>query len=196
MPQIAIHLLYGSISLMRVLTGKAKGKKLKVPSSKKVRPTTSRVKKSIFDKLGNIDGLKVLDLFAGSGNLGIEALSKNALSVTFVEKDRTASRLINENILNCGFDDCTRVINSDYKKALKFLERKEEKFDLIFIDPPYEIYDKVSFIDMLQLSVTVLNSFGTVVMEHNKELFLENFDFDLETRKYGGTNITFFWRKN
>ena len=181
---------------MQVLTGKAKGKKLKVPSSKKVRPTTSRVKKSIFDKLGNIEGLKVLDLFSGSGNLGIEALSKNALSVTFVEKDRAAYKLINENIVNCGFGDCTRVINSDYKKAVKFLERKEEKFDLIFIDPPYEIYDNVSFIEMLQLSVTVLNSYGTVVMEHNKELFLENFDFDLETRKYGSTNITFFWSKN
>ena len=150
----------------------------------------------MFDKLGDIEGLKVLDLFSGSGNLGIEALSKNALSVTFVEKDKAASRLINENILNCGFDDKTRVLTSDYKKAVKFLERKEEKFDLIFIDPPYEIYDNVSFIEMLQLSVTVLNSYGTVVMEHNKELFLENFDFDLETRKYGSTNITFFWSKN
>ena len=181
---------------MQVLTGKAKGKKLKVPSSKKVRPTTSRVKKSIFDKLGDIEGLKVLDLFAGSGNLGIEALSKNVLHVTFVEKDRAAARLIKENIDNCGFENYTRVLNSDYEKALKFLERKEEKFDLIFIDPPYEIYDKVSFIDMLELSVTVLNSFGTVVMEHNKKLFSEKFDFDLETRKYGSTNITFFWSRN
>ncbi len=181
---------------MQVLTGKVKGKKLKVPSSKKVRPTTSRVKKSIFDILGNIDGLKVLDLFAGSGNLGIEALSKDAVHVTFVEKDRATFRLINENIMNCGFENCTKVINSDYIKALKFLERKEEKFDLIFIDPPYEIYDKVSFVDMLELSVNVLNSPGTVVMEHNKELFLENLDFDLETRKYGSTNITFFRSKN
>ncbi len=196
MPQIAIYLHYGSICEMQVLTGKVKGRKLKVPSSKKVRPTTSRVKKSIFDILGDLEGLNVLDLFAGSGNLGIEALSKNASNVTFVEKDRAAFRLINENIDNCGFGDLTKVINSDFEKALKHLERKEEKFDLIFIDPPYEIYDKVSFIDMLQLSVTVLNSFGTVVMEHNKELFLENLDFDLETRKYGSTNITFFWSKN
>jgi len=115
---------------MRVLTGKAKGKKLKVPSSKKVRPTTSRVKKSIFDKLGDIEGLKVLDLFAGSGNLGIEALSKNALHVTFVEKDRTTTKLINENIRNCGFENCTKVINSDYEKALKYLKRKKKNLTL------------------------------------------------------------------
>jgi len=195
-PQIAKYLCYGSINLMRVLTGKAKGKKLKVPSSKKVRPTTSRVKKSIFDKLGDIEGLKVLDLFAGSGNLGIEALSKNALHVTFVEKDRTTTRLINENIRNCGFENCTKVINSDYEKALKYLKRKEEKFDLIFIDPPYHIYEKVGLLDMLNHSGTVLSSFGTVVMEHNSKLFLENLDFELETKKYGSTNITFFWRKN
>ena len=182
--------------MMRVLTGKAKGKKLKVPSSKKVRPTTSRVKKSIFDKLGDIEGLKVLDLFAGSGNLGIEALSKNALHVTFVEKDRTAIKLINENIVNCGFENSTKVINSDYEKALKYLKRKEEKFDLIFIDPPYDIYKKVGLLDMLNLSGTVLSSFGTVVMEHNRKLFFEKLDFELETKKYGSTNITFFWSKN
>lgn len=178
---------------MQVLTGTAKGRKLKVPGSRKVRPTTSRVKKSIFDKLGDISGLKVLDLFAGSGSLGIEALSKDASHVTFVEKDRATSRLISENITNCGFDNNAKVLNSDYQKAVKLLERKEEKFDLIFIDPPYELFDKVDFIDMLDLSVTVLNSYGTVIMEHDKKIISENLDFDLETRKYGSTNITFFW---
>lgn len=196
MPQIAKYLRYGTISQMQVLTGTAKGKKLKVPSSRKVRPTTSRIKKSIFDKLGNIEGLKVLDLFAGSGNLGIEALSKNALHVTFVEKDRPTSRLISENIANCGFENNTTVINSDYQKAVKFLERKNEKFDLIFIDPPYQLFDKVNFVDMLELSSTVLNSFGTVVIEHDKNIIFDNLDFDLETRKYGSTNITFFWSNN
>lgn len=177
---------------MQVLTGKVKGKKLKVPSSKRVRPTTSRVKKSIFDKLGNIDGLKALDLFAGSGSLGIEALSKNASYVTFVEKDSSSVRMINENIQNCGFENYAKVINSDYKKALKYFTRKNEKFDLIFFDPPYEIFNEASPLELFEDSSMVLSSLGTIVMEHNREINLEIPDFELETKKYGGTNITFF----
>ncbi|MGI9535060.1 MAG: 16S rRNA (guanine(966)-N(2))-methyltransferase RsmD, partial [Thermodesulfobacteriota bacterium] len=134
---------------MQVQTGIAKGKRLKLPKTKKVRPTTSRIKKSIFDKLGNLDGLNVLDLFSGSGNLGIEALSKNASTVTFVEKQRSVANILMENIKSCGFEEQCETLVYDFNKAIKRLLRDCRKFDLILIDPPYDLYNSLDVADFV-----------------------------------------------
>jgi len=104
---------------MKVQAGTAKGRKLRIPKNGNIRPTTSRVKKSIFDRLGNLEGFSVLDLFSGSGSLGIEALSRNASEATFVEKQRTTARTLKMNIKSCGFENLSETVVEDFNKAVK-----------------------------------------------------------------------------
>ena len=181
---------------MQVQTGTAKGKKLKIPKTKNVRPTTSRIKKSIFDKLGNLDGFVVLDLFSGSGNLGIEALSKNASRVTFVEKQKPVADILRENIISCGFEGQADMLIMDFRKAIKYLLEENRKFDLILIDPPYGMLKDMEITGLIESAGALLNTYGTIVLEHNKPLDFSDHTFVLDTKKYGGTNITFFWSKD
>ena len=181
---------------MQVLTGKLKGKKLKVPKTGNVRPTTGRIKKSIFDKLGDITGFSVLDLFAGTGNLGIESLSKNAAHATFVENGRGSLKILGENIRSCGFEDSARTLSLDFRKALRLLKKEGRKFDLIFIDPPYSMFAWHTVSDFLKELSQLLSSSGVIVIEHNQDFEFEDNEFILDTRKYGGTNISFFRSKN
>lgn len=144
------------MSELKVMGGKYKGMNLKVPYS--ARPVTTRVKAVIFDTLmNNIEGANVLDLFAGSGNLGIEAISRGALKATFVDHDKFSMKDINENLEKLGIDERI-VINSDYKT---FIKSSSESFDLIFIDPPFD------FIRGLNLNAIseILNPEGIVVLK-------------------------------
>ena len=119
---------------MRVITGTARGRRLKEPQGMDIRPTTDKVKESMFSILQfDIEGRRVLDLFGGTGQLGIEALSRGASEVVFVDKSAAALKLIRENLELCGLSDRARVRNGD---SLAYL-RSGEKFDLVFLDPPY-----------------------------------------------------------
>ena len=125
---------------MRVITGTAGGRKLKSPNGNAVRPTTDHVKQAIFNILQfDMEGRRVLDLFGGTGQMGIEALSRGAREAVFVDSSRTSVSLIRENLKLCGFR--APVIQSD---ALNYLQRGE-KFDIIFVDPPYDagLYEPV-----------------------------------------------------
>ncbi len=123
---------------MRIIRGTSRGKKLRTLRSQAIRPTSDRVKESIFNILGEeIDGKHVLDLFAGTGNLGIEALSRGATRTVFVEKEKLAVDLIKKNLSHCGFDDGFHIITGEVERAIRHLHRKGEVFDLIFMDPPY-----------------------------------------------------------
>lgn len=177
---------------MRVLTGSVKGRKLKSVSGLKTRPTSGRVKKSIFDKLGDISGLRVLDLFAGTGSLGIEALSRGASNATFVEKDSQASKTIHENIVKCGFEDRSVVISRDYSKALPVLEIRGSKFELVFIDPPYDMYNTREPDDLINEISSLLRAPWTVVIEHEKQHDMSRIETYQETRSYGSTRISYF----
>ena len=120
---------------MRVITGTARGRRLKEPQGMDIRPTTDKVKESMFSILQfDIEGRRVLDLFGGTGQLGIEALSRGASEVVFVDKSAAALKLIRENLELCGLSDRARVRNGD---SLAYL-RSGEKFDLVFLDPPYD----------------------------------------------------------
>ncbi|GIW47778.1 MAG: methyltransferase [Deltaproteobacteria bacterium] len=182
--------------VLQVLTGKVKGRKLKVPRGRTIRPTTSRVKKVIFDTLGDISDFEVLDLFAGSGSLGIEALSRGASEVTFVEKNPSVCRVLRENLTLCGFLDRATVICSDYGLALKRLKRSAKSFDLVFIDPPYSLYEKKSVSELVREAEGVLRKDGIIVIEHNYRL--EDKDtpegFTRVTKPFGGTQLSFFRR--
>ena len=119
---------------MRVITGSARGRRLKELEGMETRPTTSKVKEGLFSIIQfDIEGRRVLDLFAGTGQLGIEALSRGAAEAVFVEKRMDALRIVRENLALCQLQDKARVHAGD---AMAYL-RSGEKFDLIFLDPPY-----------------------------------------------------------
>lgn len=128
------------MSELKVMSGKFKGKNLKVP--KVSRPLTTRIKASIFDTLTPyLDGASVLDLFAGSGSIGIEALSRGAKFATFVEHDKDAIKMIEDNLRHLGAENISEIKNMDYKI---FMKKEERTFDLIFMDPPFPFATKVS----------------------------------------------------
>ncbi|MGM9662977.1 MAG: 16S rRNA (guanine(966)-N(2))-methyltransferase RsmD [Oscillospiraceae bacterium] len=121
---------------MRVITGSARGRRLKELKGMDTRPTTDKVKESMFNILQfDIEGRRVLDLFAGTGQLGIEALSRGAESAVFVEQRSDAVKLVRENLALCGLEDRARVVSGE---ALGYLASVREKFGLIFLDPPYD----------------------------------------------------------
>ena len=118
---------------MKIIAGKFK--RIKLKSSKSIRPTEAKVKKSLFDILGDLEGVKFLDLFAGSGAVGIEALSRGAEDVVFVEKDKGCCEAIEDNLSKVK--QGVEVLNIDTQKALDMLSGTRNKFDIIFLDPPY-----------------------------------------------------------
>ena len=140
---------------MRVIAGKAKGIQLKTPDGMLTRPTTDRVKEALFSILQfDLPGTRVLDLFGGTGQLGIEALSRGAKEAVFVDAREEACRLIRENLKRAGFTG--QVVRGDY---LTYLDQCREKFDIIFLDPPYaEVFlenalNRITEIDILQSGV-------------------------------------------
>lgn len=178
--------------MLRVLTGTAKGRKLKVPKGQKIRPMTSRVKKSVFDTLGDISGVSVLDIFAGSGGIGIEALSCGADHVTVIEKDTSVFKITKENYEHCGFTDKATLICSDYKDALSRLVKKNEVFELIFIDPPYKLYGDLEVKDFVQDVSDLLHDEGVIVIEHDHKVEDAPPGFERSTRSFGGTHVSYF----
>ena len=121
---------------MRIISGSARGRKLKELQGTDTRPTTDKVKESMFNIVQfDIEGRRVLDLFGGTGQLGLEALSRGAESCTFVDQRKEAAALIRENVKLTGFTDRARVVQGE---ALSFLASCRERFDIVFLDPPYQ----------------------------------------------------------
>ena len=177
---------------MRVITGKARGVNLKTPEGLLTRPTTDRVKEALFSIIQfDIPGTRVLDLFGGTGQLGIEALSRGAKSAVFVDEREDACRLIRENLRRTQLERDAQVVRSDY---LAYLSRCREKFGLIFLDPPYaEVFLENSLKRITEIDI--LESGGIMVAERplGKEL---PWEFPGYTRsrdyKYGKTLITLY----
>jgi 16S rRNA (guanine966-N2)-methyltransferase len=151
---------------MRILGGKVKGRKLMAVKTGGIRPTRDNVKESIFSMIrGSVEGGLVLDLFAGTGNLGLEALSQGAKKAVFVEKGKAPLKALARNIDLCGFQDRTEVISMDAEVALKVLIRRAEKADLVFIDPPYGSGYVDKTLRFISAHDMVSNG-GMVVVEH------------------------------
>lgn len=124
---------------MRVIAGEARGRRLVAPRGLTVRPTADRVRQSIFDMLAfRWAGGRVLDLFAGTGAMGIEALSRGAAEAVFVERDRMALAALEENLRRCGYENRARIVRGDFRRALHSLAASGVRVGLAFIDPPYE----------------------------------------------------------
>ena len=150
---------------MRVISGFARGKKLlHPPGTSEVRPTIDRVKEGLFSAIQfAVPGARILDLFAGSGQLGIECLSRGADFAVFIDQNRDCVDCVKQNLKTCGFFDKARVAIGD---SASFLRRTDEKFDMVFLDPPYGqgLLEKV-----LPLLSDKLNPRGTVVFEQSGE---------------------------
>ena len=176
---------------MRVISGKYKGRNIIGYDIEGTRPTQDRVKESLFGMIQDyIDGASVLDLFAGSGNLGIEAMSNGAESCVFVDNNKECIKVINKNI--SGIDNVT-VIEADYKKALDSF--KGRKFDLIFLDPPYNL-ECIDYILDKVIEYDLLNQNGLVICEYEFDTFKDNYE-NLELikeKKYGYKNIKIYRR--
>jgi len=183
---------------MRVISGIAKGIRLTAPEDRRVRPTSDRIKESLFSILhsicGDISGQNILDLFAGTGSLGIEALSRGANSAVFVDNHRTSVTLINANINKTGFSDRSEVILADSFQALSKLADKNSCFDLVFADPPYgkdiaqQLLENISTLGLLAEGALVIIETGG-----KEELPLNAGNLrQIDKRIYGDTSLTFF----
>jgi len=177
---------------MRVITGKARGISLKTPDGFATRPTTDRVKEALFSIIHfDTPGAAVLDLFAGTGQLGIEALSRDAKSCVFIDEREDACRLIRENLKRTRLESLAKVVRSDY---LAYLRACREKFDIILLDPPYAEIFLENALKMIT-EIDILQSGGIIVTERplGKELAL---DFSGYSRskdyKYGNTLLTLY----
>ncbi|HEY8443501.1 MAG TPA: 16S rRNA (guanine(966)-N(2))-methyltransferase RsmD [Clostridia bacterium] len=175
---------------MRIIGGKHKGRKLITPKDQKIRPTSDRVKESLFNIIQyDIADSSFLDLFAGTGNVGIEAISRGA-KVVFCDKNIQSIRLIKSNLEL--INETAEVYNLDASECVRFLHYKNQYFDFIYIDPPYES----DYQEILQTLVKypIMNRNAKIIVEHlvNKDLMFDQKNYNLiNSRKYGATALTF-----
>ena len=177
---------------MRVITGKARGIQLKTPDGMQTRPTADRVKEALFSIINfDIPGAQVLDLFGGTGQLGIEALSRGAKSAVFVDQSEQACRLIRENLKRTRLEQDAKVVRSDY---MDYLSRCRESYDIIFLDPPYaEVFLENALKRITEIDI--LRSGGIMVAERplGKELPWEFDGFQRsKDYKYGKILLTVY----
>jgi len=180
---------------MRVITGLAKGRRLLTPKSSKIRPALDQVKEAIFNILFDVTGLRVLDLFAGTGSMGIEALSRGAAFAIFIDDYVQAIELIKKNLERCGLSDRANVFKSRVGPAIRRLERKGRSFDIIFVDPPYLKNLVNPTLEKLTTSALVSPSSIIIVEHHPKEPIKPIDGLALtDTRHYGQTDVSFLRR--
>lgn len=192
---------------MRIISGKFKGQLLKMPKGSKIRPSSQRVKAALFNILNSrICGATLLELFAGSGNIGIEALSRGAKKVFFVEKNYSCIRAIETNLKHIGIGYTLRLTRHtkeevsavllpfDVERAIKMLHQKGQRFDLVFLDPPYyQDESKNSLIKICRYDILRPHSY--VIVEHNKREVLPHLLEGLRlifSKSYGDSILSFY----
>ncbi len=180
---------------MRVISGKYRGKKLFSPENNDVRPTTDRIKETVFNILSSksdFEDATVLDLFSGSGALGIEALSRGAARAVFVDKSRDSVELTKKNLKHVGVDG--EVYNTDFQVALKKLDGR--KFDFIFLDPPYFGKNEQTIFDLIE-KYDLLTQKGIIFLEHSTKIGLPDTGerYIIDNRVCGSTTISFLQRR-
>lgn len=151
---------------MRIIGGEAKGRTISLPKGCRIRPTTDRIKESLFALLASLQGVRFLDLYAGCGNVGLEALSRGAAKALFVEKSRRLAEAIDRNLTLLGFADRGEVLALDAESAIRLLGRRGDRYDLVFADPPYE-EGGVSAVQRTLLKTDLLAVEGTIVLQHS-----------------------------
>ena len=188
-----MKILLGGLGV-RVISGSARGLKLNTPGDDRVRPTTDRVKESMFNIVQDwVYDSQVLDLFAGSGALGIEALSRCASQAVFCDNSLDSIKIIKSNIEKARVADRSQIVSGDFKRCLRDMEAKNQSFDMIFVDPPYYegLFEEV--LDTIR-SCKILKKDGIVIVEHDAKKPIGQVE-GLEVykeKKYGITMLTFY----
>lgn len=180
---------------MRVISGKFKSRKLIAPKGLNTRPTLDNIKETIFNIISPITiNAKVLDLFSGTGQIGIEFYSRGAKEVYLVDSSHEAISVINKNLESLKLDDEINVMKMDAMRALKG-PLKEKKFDYIFLDPPYKKHELLNEVLKLIISHDLIDEGGIIIIEENKDYDLEEIistdDFDIDIRTIGDKKIFF-----
>lgn len=179
---------------MKVISGTLKGRNIEGYNIDGTRPTMDRVKESLFAMIqDNIKDAIALDLFAGSGQLGIETISNGAKKVYFIDNNKEVIKVLNNNISNLNIKDKSTVILSDWKKSLNDFSNQNIKFDLIFVDPPYnyDVYEKI--LDKVS-TLNLLNKNGLIILEHSNLKLKEKYNnlTLYKERKYGNKSVNIY----
>ena len=180
---------------MRVIGGNARGRRLKAPKGRSLRPTAARVKEALFNILPHdLSGVKILDLFAGTGNITIEALSRGASQAILVDASFESGKTMRENLRRLELAPRTKVWIAPVARALRLLARRGETFDLIFLDPPYDRRLVETTLRIIAQGGLLRNS-GVVIAEHSaREEIASRYESLVldDQRRYGGTLLSFF----
>ena len=183
---------------MRVIAGKAGSIPLKCLEGVQTRPTTDRIKETLFNMISDqIPGCHFLDLFSGSGAIGIEALSRGAAEAVFVEKNRSAAKVISENLTKTRLLELARLMQTDCRQAIAQLEREGKRFDIIFMDPPYDRQLERDMLVLLKDS-SVADENTLIIVEASLETsfsYLDEIGFQLVRTKKYKTNMHIFVKK-
>ncbi len=173
---------------MRVVAGIYKGRRLEAPRGRSTRPTSDKVREAVFSILGSVEGSRVLDLYAGTGAMGIEALSRGAADATFVDSDPHALRALRENLDQLGVEN-PRALHADASSFLRQAAQRPQRWDLVFCDPPYRLAHRLGP-DLDDLLPPVISEGARIVCEssHRQPLVLQL--PLLMQRRYGDTLIT------
>ena len=147
---------------MRIIAGRLKGRRLDAPTGPAVRPTSDGLRETLFNVLPSVEQARVLDAFAGTGAVGLEALSRGAAHVTFVERDRRALAALQTNVTHCGAEDACAIIRDDFGRAGPIARGA---FDLVFLDPPYEGVDLEAAVER---AGPLVAPGGRLVLEHSR----------------------------
>ena len=177
---------------MRIISGKARGTKLYTLEGENTRPTLDRVKESLFNIIQNkIEDANFLDLFSGSGAIGLEALSRGAKKAIFCDSSKSAMEIINKNIKKTHMEENSKVYNLDYKKALREIKEKQ---DIIYIDPPYKTDFAMQAINEI-IKLNIIDEKSIIIVETDDEKIIENIErLEIEIqdkRKYGRAYLIF-----
>lgn len=180
----------------RIITGTAKGTRLAVPAGSACRPTSGRAKEALFSLLGaRVPEARVLDLFAGSGQIALEALSRGASEAVLIEKDRLALKAIRTNIERTGLGGGARLLAGDYRSRLSFLKKAGEHFDIIYVDPPWRLVADL-WESLEDLLLPLLAPEGVIILESDKSQGLEGLPGKALTRvrscQYGTGVLSFY----
>ena len=185
---------------MRIIGGKAKGRSLHFPAGSKERPTSDFLREALLNLLGDVVDKSFLDLFAGSGSVGLEAASRGAKEVCFIEKDKILASVAQKNIESCGFEKKCRVINADVRSGLNDLLKKNCKFDIVFADPPYNKGLLETTIKLLR-EYPVFKQDALLIIQHStredlNSVLAESVSGEIvwqqiDQRKYGDNAISF-----
>jgi len=183
---------------MRIIAGVSRGREVRLPGRCRIRPTADRIKEALFHIVGSVEGKFWLDLFAGCGNVGLEALSRGASLAVFVEKNMRLAEAVRENLRSLGLEARGEVIAADAERGIRRLQKRGGRFDFLFADPPYE-EDFISEILSHPGSAELLTENGVVILQHSlREPLKPSVEATLvmtDQRRYGDTLLSFLTKR-